>query len=90
MIPAYAPLEAPESTESWRNREGWCQEPPVIQRDPLLKKPSEELCLQRLTPNLPSPWGRCSPCFSKVSVGDLADCGVEKFSQAGTKSCCTI
>ena len=32
-----------------------------------MKKPSEELCLQWLTPNLPSPWGRCSPCFSKVN-----------------------
>ena len=44
--------------------------PPVVRRGPLLKKPSEELCRRRLTPNLPSPRGRCSPCFSKVAVGD--------------------
>ena len=90
VIPAYAPLETPESTETWQNREGWCQESPVIWWGLLLKKPSEELGLLWLTPNLPFPLGRCSLCFSKVAVGDLADCGVEKFSQAGTKSCCAI
>lgn len=44
--------------------------PPVVRRGPLLKKPSEELCRRRLTPNLPSPRDRCSPCLSKVAIDD--------------------
>lgn len=87
VIPAHAPFETPESEELWQNRVGWCQESPVIRRGPLLKKPSVELRRWGLTPNLPpSSRGKCSLCFLKLAVGDLADHGVEKFSQAGTKS----
>lgn len=36
----------------------------------LLKKPSEELCLLRLTPGRLSPRAQCSPCFSRGAAGD--------------------
>lgn len=64
--------------------------PPAVRRGPLLKNPSEELCLLRLTPKRPSPRGRCSPCFSKVAAGDCrkTKSNIIKSSLGQSRSLC--